>query len=498
MSQNLSIIPQPRHILKRDGYFELNSNARLFFSPNSSITDSFIQYVCEQFHYYTNSSLPVTQNIQNASIIFSIEEQAQNINQESYQIAITLDKITLSASKPQGLFYAVQTLLQIIQNQHHSSFSIPCLEIEDYPSFQWRGMLLDCVRHYMTVDFIKRYIDLLAFHKLNTLHLHLTDDQGWRMEIQSYPRLTEVGAWRKENGKPYGGFYTQKQLKGIVEYANSRYITIVPEFDIPGHTTAAIAAYPELSCHAKSIPVQTHWGIFEDILCLGKESTFEFIEMVLDEMLEIFPSPYIHLGGDEAPRTNWQNCAYCQERIRTENLENEAQLQSYLLRKIEPILARQKRRIIGWDEILEGGSLPNSVIVQSWQGMEGAEQASKSGHQVIASPLQNVYFDYPNNEEQAKCKPDWMRVTTLETAYQFRPIPPHFSSDQAQHVLGGECTLWSEHAPQDQVNQQVFPRLCAFSETVWSPQEKLSWNDFQKRLQSHLQRLDQLEVQYFK
>ncbi len=493
----MAVIPKPLQVKNGEGFYTLNSESRIGIQPANQELNKIGTILSTVLSKSAGREIPV-QSTTDAAILLTMNPNEKELGEEGYRLAISPTAIHLTAKTPQGLFYAVQTLRCLCPLQpENGSVRIPCVQIEDKPQYAWRGILLDCVRHFMSKEFIKRYIDLIAFHKLNVLHLHLTDDQGWRIESKKYPKLTSIGAYRNEGDTRYGGYYTQEDIAEIVKYAQSQYVSIVPEFDIPGHATAAIASYPELSCEGKSIPVQTEWGIFEDVFCPGKETTFKFFEGVLDEIIAMFPSPFIHIGGDEAPRTRWEQCPHCQQRIKEENLRNEHELQSYIIRRIEKYLASRGRRLIGWDEILQGGGLPSSAIIQSWQGMEGAITASKAGHDAICSPLQFVYFDYPQTEAQVPSKPDWMKLTTLEKVYSFDPVPQEITPEESQRILGAECTMWSEHAPQEKVDQQLFPRLCAFSEVIWSPPNAQDWTDFTKRMQTHYQRLENMGVDYY-
>lgn len=507
VNMDISIIPKPTIINRSPGVFEINPTTRIRVDPFSDEIVKIAEYFSAVLSEVIGHEIQIEEfnkeRVQPGSILLAVCDAKEPLGDESYKLIVTSDAVEVRASRPAGLFYGIQTLRQLFSssteepgNGPHSTWKILCVEIEDIPRYRWRGMLLDCSRHFMSTEFIKRYIDLIAYHKLNVLHLHLTDDQGWRIQVRKYPKLTEIGAYRGEGDNRYGGYYTQDEIKGIVAYAKSRYVNVVPEFEMPGHASSAIASYPELSCHGNRIPVATDWGVFEDVFCPGKESTFEFLEGVLTEVIEIFPSPYIHIGGDEAPRKNWEQCAFCQKRIKDENLKGEDELQSYLIRRIEQFLSQHGRRLIGWDEILRGGGLPKSAIVQSWRGMDGAITGAKLGHDIISSPNQYVYFDYPQEEEHSK--PDWMSVTTLEEVYSFDPTPSSLAPAEAKHILGAECTMWTEHATQEEVDQQLFPRLCAFSEVVWSPADGRNWDDFTKRMESHYQRLLDLGVDYYR
>ncbi len=503
--EQLSIIPNPQTIKSLEGFFRITPEIVILCSDSSNELRTISRELADMIFTFTDLQLSIDivpeSEIKPHSIVLSLRSAKESLGNEGYELTISPKYVTLRAFRPAGLFYGVQTFCQILSsassNEGQGAKSLPCMEITDHPQFPWRGLLLDCARHFMEKDFIKRYIDLLAYHKMNVLHLHLTDDQGWRIEIQKYPELTKTGAWRGEGENRYGGFYSKEDIREIVDYASSKYIHVIPEFEMPGHASAAIASYPELSCHGNPVSVVTEWGIFKDVFCPGKETTFEFIKGVLEEIIDLFPSPYIHIGGDEAPRKYWEECPHCQERIKTEGLKNEHELQSYLIRRVENFLSQHGRRLIGWDEILEGGGLPPTAIVQSWRGMAGAIEASKLGHDVISSPNPYVYFDYPQTEEQAETKPDWMMVTPLKKVYSFVPVPSELTPQQAEHVLGSECTMWTEHAPQPKVDQQLFPRLCAFCETVWSSPDSRNWENFEQRLQVHYSRLEKWNVEYY-
>ena len=363
-------------------------------------------------------------------------------------------------------------------------FKIPCVEITDNPKFKWRGMLLDCGRHFMDKEFVKRYIDLLAYYKMNTLHWHLTEDQGWRIEIKKYPKLTEIGSWRTEaDGSRYGGFYSQDEIKEVVEYAKERFVNVVPEIELPGHSVAAIASYPNLSCTGKQIDVETQWGVFKDIYCAGNDTTINFLKDVLTEVMSLFPSKYIHIGGDEAPKYRWENCTKCQSRIKNNVLKDEHELQSWFIGQFDEFLSQNGRKLIGWDEILEGG-LSKGATVQSWRGMEGAIAAARSGHDAIVSPTSHAYFDYDISN------------INLEKVFSFDPIPDELNENERKHILGGECNLWSERAPQEKVDGRMFPRILAMSEVLWTYPEKRNFNEFRKRVQLQYPVLKALGVTY--
>jgi len=415
------------------------------------------------------------------------------INGEAYSLSVTGSGIDIKSGTKRGAFYAIQTLLQLMPSKVYSktlpiTVKVPFAEITDKPHFPWRGLLLDCSRHFMEKEFVLRYIDLLAYHKMNTLHWHITEDQGWRIEIKKYPKLTEVSAWRKDvndeaEGDLYGGFYTQEEVKEIVAYAKSRHINVVPEIEMPGHSQAALAAYPEYSCTGGPFEVETEWGVFKEIYCAGNPNTTQFLKDVLDEVLELFPSKYIHIGADEVPKYRWEHCSKCQATIKKHKLKDEEELQSHFLSEINNYLKSKGRIMVGWDEIAEGG-LPEDVIVQSWRGYEGAEHAIAEGHQTIVSPTSHAYFDYD------------LKSIDLEKVYNFNPYPENIIDRNKHLVLGGECNMWSERAPQHLVDSKVFPRLLAMSEVLWTFPENRHYENFYKKVQAHYNRLDVLEVKY--
>ncbi len=423
---------------------------------------------------------------------------------EGYRLVADGDGVRISAATAAGLFYGLQTLRQLVPLD--GSGRVPHVAIEDAPRFPYRGMHLDVGRHVFPVAFIKRYVDLLASYKLNVFHWHLTEDQGWRLEVRKYPRLTGVGAWRREtvvgkqrdpyvgDGTPYGGYYTQDEVREVVAYAAERHVTVIPEIEIPGHSLAALAAYPELACTEGPFEVGTRWGVFDDVYC-PSERTFAFLEDVLTEVLELFPSPYIHVGGDEVPKRRWRESALAQEIIRREGLKDEAGLQSWFIRRIETFLRARGRRLIGWDEILEGGLAPDATVM-SWRGTAGGIEAARQGHDVVMTPGSHLYFDHyqgpPEGEPLAIGG-----HTSLARVYAFEPIPEDLSDAEARHVLGAQANIWTEYITSpEQVEYMALPRMLALAEVVWSPAGARVWADFAGRLPAQLARLDALGVQY--
>jgi hexosaminidase len=428
---------------------------------------------------------------------------------EAYQLAVSPTTITISAAGHAGLFYGVQTLRQLLPpsgSQLAGSHTIPAVTIRDEPRFEYRGMHLDVGRHTFPVAFIKRYLDLMAMYKLNTFHWHLTEDQGWRIEIEGYPRLTEIGSCRKEtileknfdpyvgDDTPYCGFYTQDEVREIVAYAADRFITVIPEIEMPGHSLAALAAYPEFACTPGPFEVATTWGVHEDIYC-PKEETFAFLENVLLEVLELFPSTYVHIGGDEAPKARWEESEIAQEVIRREGLADEHELQSWFIQRIEQFLLAHGRRLIGWDEILEGGLAPEATVM-SWRGMAGGIEAARHGHDVVMTPTSHVYFDYYQGDPDSE--PLTIGgYTPLEKVYAFEPVPDELSTAEAEHVLGAQGNVWTEYMKTpDYVEYMVFPRLLALSEVVWTPRARRDWDDFTRRLPAHFRLLGSHDVNF--
>jgi hexosaminidase len=484
---NETVIPAPLRVQPCKGNFTFTHETRIVSSGNKEI-QQIGRFLAEAIREATDFDIPIetTPSSESLSDIISLalDQSKTTLGDEGYELLITSDSITLTAMAPAGLFYGLQTIRQLLPHDAENAASLPCVEIVDLPRFKWRGMLLDCCRHFMTKEFVKRQIDLLAYHKMNTLHWHLTEDQGWRIEIKGYPKLTETGAWRLgEDGTPYGGFYTQKEIREVVEYARERYVQVIPEIELPGHAVASLAAYPEHSCTGGPFEVETNWGVHKDVYCAGKERTFQFLEEVLAEIVELFPAPYIHIGGDECPKDRWRACPDCQARIVDEGLKNEHELQSYFIGRIEGFLSTRGRRLIGWDEILEGGLAPGATV-QSWRGMDGALAAARAGHDAIVSPTSHAYFDYD------------IGAIDLRQVYSFEPIPPGLDIEESRHILGGECNMWTEYAPQETIDSKVFPRILAMAERLWSPKARNDYREFHKRVRRHYGRLDRLGVDY--
>jgi hexosaminidase len=415
---------------------------------------------------------------------------------EGYELLVTPAAIRINAAKAQGLFYGVQTLRQLLPPEVEAKvpsakrIEVPCVYIQDKPRFAWRGLMLDCSRTFLSMDYLKRNLDRMALYKLNVLHLHLTDDQGWRLEIRKYPRLTSVGARFADRFGGRGGYYSQQEIKGLVAYARERNITIVPEIELPGHSIEVLAAYPELACQLPEkgvFEVHPFWedSSFSPPLCAGNDKVYEMYQDILSEVIELFPSAFIHVGGDEVPKDTWKNCKKCQARMQVEGLKDPEELQSYFMARIGKFLASKGRRMIGWDEILSGGLAPGAAVM-SWRSMEGGVIAAKAGHDVVMIPNSNCYFDFTYSR------------TPTELVYSYNPVPDGFSSVQAERILGVQGALWTHMADNEMVfDYQMFPRLLALSEVAWSSSTGRNVSDFNNRLDRHLPRFELLGIRYF-
>ncbi|WP_425501442.1 family 20 glycosylhydrolase [Pseudoxanthomonas yeongjuensis] len=438
------------------------------------------------------------------AIDFRIDPEAAGANPESYTLDADPQRIVVSARDPRGLFYGAVTLWQLLTTDAKNDLSIAAVHIDDTPRFAWRGLMLDSARHFQTVDEIKQLLDAMALHKLNTFHWHLTDDQGWRIEIKRYPKLAAVGGCRIPAGdggvgndgkpRPYCGYYTQDQIRDVVRYAAQRHITIVPEINAPGHAQAAVAAYPELGVTGKQVHVLNEWGVNTTLFNV-EESTFQFLENVLAEVVELFPGTYVHVGGDEAVKDQWKASARVQERIKELGVKDEAGMQSYLVKRLEKFLVAHHKRLIGWDEILEGG-LPEEATVMSWRGIEGGIVAANQGHDVVMSPSDKLYLDYLQTDSPNE-PPGRPATITLEQVYAFEPVPAALAADKRAHILGLQANVWTEHMRSfARVEHAIFPRIAALAETAWSPQDKKDWEGFVARLPAQLQRYRAMDIAY--
>lgn len=446
-------------------------------------------------------------------IYLTLQQRLDTLGAEGYKLSVQPTQVILAANQPQGMFLGMQTIRQLLPAQRATAataVSLPAVEVVDKPRYDWRGMHLDVSRHFFPVEFVKKYIDYLALHKMNTFHWHLTDDQGWRIEIKKYPKLTSVGGWREGTlighytDQPhqfdnirYGGFYTQEQIKEVVKYAQERYVTVVPEIEMPGHAVAALTAYPELSCTGGPFKVERLWGVFDDIFCAGNEQTFTFLQDVLTEVMPLFPGQIVHIGGDEAPKTRWHACPKCQARMKAENLKDEHELQSYFVQRMEKFVNSKGKTIIGWDEILEGGLAPNAAVM-SWRGMEGGTVAAQQKHNVVMTPGAYVYFDYLQGP--ASLEPLSIGgYVPLSKVYELEPTPQALTAAERKYILGAQANLWTEYIPNEQqVEYMVMPRMAALAEVLWTPAKQKNWPDFQQRMQKQYQRYDALGINYAK
>ncbi len=506
-----TIFPQPRQVEMADGRFRLDE-ATAIVADDRDLGELLAAYLRPA----TGCDLPVqapdaTDAEQVNAIILRLD--GRSTADDAYDLKVSAASVDIAAPTVDGLRHGVQTLRQLLPPEIMSrdkvdgvDWEIPAVHISDAPAFGWRGLLLDVARHMFSVAEIKSFIDLMAFYKFNTLHWHLTDDQGWRIEIKKYPRLTEISAFRAETALPtnrnrfdgvaYGGFYTQDEVKDIVSYAARRGITIVPEIEMPGHAVAALSAYPHLGCRGAGYQVRRTWGIAEDIYCAGKDEVFNFLQDVLSEVLQLFPSTFVHIGGDEAPKARWKACPDCQARIRTESLADEDELQSWFVGQMDSWLTARGRRLLGWDEILEGGLAPNATVM-SWRGSEGGIEAANAGHDVVMTPTTYCYLDYYQSEDRESEPPALPAYLPLEKVYQFDVVPGDIAPDKRQHILGGQGNIWTEYIPSFQhLQYMAYPRAIAIAEVLWHHPADRDYTQFRARLKRHLPYLDTLNVSY--
>ncbi|HEY3233842.1 MAG TPA: beta-N-acetylhexosaminidase [Polyangiaceae bacterium] len=474
-----ALIPMPASYRSLEGHFELSSVRCILVGANANPIRPHLEQLARVLQELTGRRPPlrtVSAKRPTGAISIATDDQLEQLGREGYELEVTPSGVALRAHTQTGLFYGVQTLRQLLP-MPGDGLSLGALKIRDLPRYPWRGLLLDCCRHFMSTKFVKRCIDLLAHHKFNRLHWHLTEDQGWRIEVKRYPKLTQVGSKRSQNEPGAVGFYTQREIRDILGYAADRQVMVVPEIEMPGHCTAALAAYPTLSCEGKALTVSTEWGIHKDVYCAGNEQVFEFLQNVLDEVIELFPSSHIHLGGDEVPKDRWQACPKCQARIAKEKLKDEKDLQSYFMRRMAQHVASRGRQSICWDEIVEEGRAPPGMVVQAWRGEKATRLALRAGHQTIVSPYSHVYFDYA------------LDVSDLGDVYGFDPRPAGVHEKVAGQVIGSEACLWSEGAPESLVEEKVFPRLFGLAEVLWTAPARRDFEAFYRRCRKHSARL---------
>ena len=506
-AQTIHIIPQPKQVEIRNGYFTMDQKTTITY--NDPQLKFLAGYASQTIESLNKLHLPVKSSkaasLFPLSISLILDDKSKTAT-EGYVLTVSPTAITVKGTSSKGLFYGVQSLLQLIPI--HGESIIPALEIQDEPRFSWRGLLLDVSRHFFTLDQVKKLIDEMVIYKFNLLHLHLSDDQGWRVEIKKLPELTRVGAWRvprtglwwdrqpPQDGEAatYGGFYTQEQIRELVAYASARHVNILPEIDVPGHSLSAIAAYPYLSCTRlpyKVNPGSKFYGIDDDALCAGRDSTFEFLNIVFTEIAGLFPFEYIHIGGDECFKGFWKKCEDCQKRMKDNGLKDENELQSYFIKRLEKMLQEKGKKLIGWDEILEGGLAPNAAVM-SWRGMDGGIAAAKSNHRVVMSPTNYAYLDLYQGDPALE--PPTYSLLRLKTVYAFEPVPHGVDSTC---VLGGQGNLWAESVPTFRHAEYMFwPRSFALAEVLWAPRQERNWTSFVSRTEVQLDRLANADINF--
>lgn len=501
-----TIIPSPVSMQVTGGDFVITKTTTVAYNTASKELRTAAAFLRNQIEELSGYKLSFSAKTKNTIELKLVKEQ--QLGPEGYHLAITENTILVSANTKAGIVYGMQSLFQLLPAiRTNAALSVPCMQVTDYPRFSWRGMHLDVSRHFFSPKMIKEYIDLMAMYKMNVFHWHLTDSQGWRIEIKKYPQLTAIGAWRVDytdldwKSRPpakegevagYGGYYTQEQIKDIIQYAAVRNITIVPEIEMPGHSAAAIASYPFLSCTgAHQLPMTGSGGTgISQNFCAGKDSVFVFLQNVLSEVISLFPSQYIHIGGDEVDKTSWKHCPFCQARMKAEGLKDENELQSYFIRRIEKFIISKHRKLIGWDEILEGGLAPEATVM-SWRGETGGIEAAKMKHNVVMTPGYPVYFDHyqagPEGEPIA-----FGGMNTLKNVYDYEPVPKELNASESQYVLGAQANVWTEYiSTAEHLEYMVLPRMAALSEVLWSPKENRNWKSFSERIQAHYRRYGQ-------
>jgi len=524
-AQEVSIIPQPTSVTKKEGSFSISAKTALCIkNAGQQKAASFFNKYLQSFYGF-QLKVTVGTGAKNAITLVNTQKDAPK---GTYTLESSSNGVVINGANEEGVFYGVQSLIQLLPIEKNNTLTIPAVSIQDQPRFSYRGLHLDEGRHFLGIDFVKKYIDFIAMYKLNTFHWHLTEDQGWRIEIKKYPKLTTVGGYRNatiigrypgkgSSNTKYGGFYTQAQIKEIVKYAADRFVTIIPEIEMPGHASAAIAAYPELSCfpnestpaiptmHSKATLealkkpgtkiVQETWGVFDDVFA-PTENTFTFLQNVLDEVMVLFPSTYIHIGGDECPKESWKRSEFCQKLIKEKGLKDEHGLQSYFIGRIEKYLNSKGRQIIGWDEILEGGLAPNATVM-SWRGEKGGIEAAKEKHNVIMTPGGWMYFDHQQNKKE-----DSVTIggyTTIQKVYSYDPLPKEMDPADHKYVLGAQANLWTEYISNTaKAEYMVFPRISALSEVLWTNKENKSWPSFERKLLHEFKRYDNFKINYSK
>ena len=507
------VVPLPRSIQLTDGApFVLDGEVRIGWKAGGGTEEeeglrrvaSFLQSYIEE---RTKLHLPIIRVSDKGDATSRIIELSLDSNvqeKEGYKIFVSSSKVSVTGCAVSGVFYGVQTLRKSLPALADNTAAIwPAAVIEDYPRFRWRGMMLDCVRHFFPLEFVKRYVDFLALHNMNTFHWHLTDDQGWRLEIKSCPELTQIGAWRDgtvignnsdvDDHTPHGGFYTQDEARELIAYAAERFITVIPEFEMPGHTKAFLASYPELGCTGGPYRVGHHWGVYNDVLCIGNEDLYPRLQMIVDEILDLFPTEYIHIGGDETPTVRWDNCPKCQ----AVQLKKDETLQGHFTSRLEAYILSKGKKMIGWDEVLATGA-PASATIMAWRGTQAGVNAAEAGHDVIMAPLTHCYFDYYQSENYfAEPSVTGMWPITVEKVYNLEPVPSSMSSEAKSHILGVQANLWCEHITVPATAEyMVLPRMAALAEVQWADEAQRNYDAFRLRLDRLVRIYDEQGWQY--
>ena len=495
---NYRVVPLPQEISNTSaGAFALNAQTRIAYPKGNAALQKDAELLAQYLFEATKVRPTLTTNAQGRNLIV-LSATLKNNNKEAYRLDVSKDRISINGASAAGTFYGIQTLRKAIPQTGAQKLFFPSVTINDQPRFGYRGAMLDVARHFFSFEDVKTFIDILALHNINRFHWHLTDDQGWRIEIKKYPRLTEVSSMRPEtmvghdaskfDGKPHGGFYTQEQARAIVKYAADRHIMVVPEIDMPGHMVAALAAYPELGCTGGPYKVRTTWGVAEDVLCAGNERTLKFAKEVLSEVMNIFPGEYLYIGGDECPKSSWEKCSRCQALIKEKGLATdekhtaEERLQSYFMSDIANFITAHGRKVGGWDEILEGGIAPNATVL-SWRGMEGGIEAARLGHDAIMCPVSHLYLDYYQTADRESEPTAFNGFIPIERTYDFNPVSPQLTANEAKHIIGVQANVWTEYMKTfKQVEYMTLPRLAAASEVQWTMPEKKNFDDFANRM----------------
>ena len=502
-----TIIPRPQFFKSKSGVFEIGSGTVIWVDQKQADLQAIGRQLADGLSAVRGSALKLLQDqpAQRGRGIRLVVQPGLDLPEEGYRLEAGREAIVILAKTATGVFYGVQSLLQLVRKEDRRVW-VPAVSVQDQPRFAWRGMMLDVGRYFYSVDFIKKLLDNMALYKMNRFHWHLTDDQGWRIEIKKYPELTAKGAWRSEtqfarggdrwvDKNPHGGFYTQEQVKEVVRYARSKCITVIPEIEMPGHSLAALSVFPELSCTGGPFKIPGQWKIEKDVYCAGNEKTFAFLQDVLSEVIALFPGTVIHIGGDECPKDRWKACAKCQQRIKEEGLKDEHELQSYFIKRMERFLLQKKKTIIGWDEILEGGLAPNAMVM-SWRGTKGGIEAAKLKHPVVMSPNTYMYFDYYQGEHHIEPYANG-NLLPIKKVYEYEPVPEELTESEKPFIAGVQANVWTEFIHSNATAEyMIFPRIAAAAEVGWTSKDQKNWTDFSKRIEQEFVRYDGADIHY--